>query len=431
LETEINVSRSWFRHGILNTLEHVVTRAADAATTLVLLWVLSPEVFSKLALAQALVAPLLVFFIAPETVIYRDFHQWKTGGVNEIASRLHAFRTFAWGKAQLALVLSLLLAIPSSDFKTRFFSLLWAFSLALGPQISGPDREFLRVDLRLGELNLISLYQKVSLLAGTVFVAVVMHARIDALAIVAAVSALTTAVLARSRVKLALGNATIASGSTLHIIRESIQSFSIWQHLSGVVLSWVQTMDLFYLGMFRYPARTVGLYAASLKLANFSFALPLAMTNLFSIWVVRRAQEPGHQRELSELRKLSGALFGGTLIQALVLAILSPFLFRFISHGRWEATEQATMIIWFKWILSGGVLFCSSFLISSWLAARASVAKLLTQVYLPWLVFAAALYAGAASLRSVHALAIANLPVAVIYVFLLVRYLWSHRRSLR
>jgi O-antigen/teichoic acid export membrane protein len=169
----------WFKHGFLNTLEHGLTRVADAATSLVLLWVLSPELFSSLALAQAMVAPALLFFISPETVLYRDFAKWREEGTNAVAARLHAFGRFAVGKGQFAFVLALVLAfVPTAaTYLDCLCALIWAFALALAPQLSGPEREFLRLSLRLKTLNLISLTQKCFLLGGTVGVVLIFGSR--------------------------------------------------------------------------------------------------------------------------------------------------------------------------------------------------------------------------------------------------------------
>lgn len=434
---------SRFKHGFLNTLEHALTRVADAATSIVLLWALPTESFSKLALSQAAVAPLLFFFISPEGVIYRDFSAWKAEGPRALSARLRALRLFGWGKAQAALLLSLIvaLAFPASQspdsaesWTVRFFGLVWAFSLSLAPQVSGADREFLRLDLKLRELNLLSLYQKLSLLGGTVAVALAAPGRIELLAAVAAFSALSTALLARWRVRLALVGmgatpqdlAGLNGPSPWSTLAESLQTFSVWAHLQGVVANWIQTLDLFMLGLFRFPAREVGLYAAVLKLANFSFALPVALANFFSVLVAREnsaTADPAASR-IRRLVQLSLGLLGINVLQALALAFLAPWAIAWLSHGRWSEAEQAQMHQWLQWILVGAVILGSTYLVSSWISLRQSIRQLFFRVYMPWGVVAFLVYGAAAKWGGLTEMAQANAPVALSHALLLMLLLW-------
>jgi glycosyltransferase involved in cell wall biosynthesis len=420
----------WARHGVLNTLEHAITRISDAATSLILLWALSPEHFSKLALAQAAVAPLLFLFVSPEMVLYRDFGKWKAQGVSCLAQRVHALRRFCWGKAQAGLFLSLVLGYfypGAGGFTERASALIWAFSLVLAPQISGADREFLRIELRLKALNFLSLFQKLTLLLGTIAVALC-GCRLPWLAVVAAFSAIATALLARgfsSRAFKMLGASEAAlrgkgGPSTASVIRESLEGFSIWVHLSGVCTNWVQTMDLFFLGIFSFPARVAGLYAASLKISNFANALPVALSNLFSVWIGRRTEsKEGKTAERGRLSKLSVYLFMATAAQAVVLALVAPVLINALSHGRWSADERAQMSVWLDWILTGNVIISSTYLLGAWLTIRADIRKFFAQVVLPWSLVSAAMYACAAHRWGPTGVAQANVWISVVYVAVL------------
>ncbi|RYZ87968.1 MAG: hypothetical protein EOP06_11775, partial [Proteobacteria bacterium] len=146
----------WLKHGLLNTFEQGFTRASDAIFSLALVAVFPPEEFSKLALAQAAVAPLLLFFIAPEAVMYKDFGAWNARGIGYTAANLRGFRIVGWWKAGLAILISAIVASFGSNQSIRFFSMIWAFSLVLMPQIAGPDREYLRLSLNLKQLNFVT-----------------------------------------------------------------------------------------------------------------------------------------------------------------------------------------------------------------------------------------------------------------------------------
>lgn len=418
---------AWLKHSFWNVLEHGLTRVADAATSLVLLWVLSPEIFSKLALAQAVVAPLLLLFVAPEWVLYRDFAKWCEKGHSEAASRLYALRLFAWGKGQLALVLSAGIAALGDDWRVRFFSMVWAFSLSLAPQISGPDREYMRLNLQLSELNANTLYQKASLLGGTVLVSLLFPGRVDALAVVAVFSTLTTALLARHAVLKgfrALGVSESAirgreGPGVVTVLSESLLGFSLWQHLNGVVIGWVQTMDLFFLGVFRFPARELGLYAAVLKVANFAIAVPLALANTFGIWIGRRSAAEGVGQERAHLLRLSALLLLGVVTQGLILYFLAPWIFGKLSHGRWLVAEQTQMLSWMKWILTGSSLFAAAWPVAYWLIVRSDIRKLCTRFYLPWGAISVGIYVGMIHWKGFNGAAIANVFVSMVYLGLL------------
>lgn len=430
----------WWKHGSLNLLEHGLTRGADAASTLLLLWALPSETFSKLALAQAWVAPLLLVFVSPEAVLYRDFKAWGELGPRELSSRLHALRLFGWGKAQLALVLAFGMALSgiwwgTGSFWGRFCALVWAFSLALAPQISGPDREYLRLDLELKSLNAITLAQKLSLFFGTAAVAWIWPGRLEPLAGVAVISASCSAVLAYRRVSgvfRARGWAREFSegkrqAEFIGTLSDALRSFSIWQHLSGVVLNWVQTLDVFFLGLYRFPAREVGLYAAALKLANFALVLPLALSNVISLWLGRGGNAERH-REWERMTRLTGLLLGGACAQAGILLALSPWIFSWLSHGRWSDAERSQMTHWLLWMLAGSAPLSASFVISSWLTLRASVQELFLRISLPWMILSLVLYAGFIARFGLEGAAWANPLIAGVYLSLLARMALQFRR---
>ena len=396
---------AWLGHGFWNTLEHAVTRFADALTTMIVLWVIPPEIFSRLAIAQATVAPVLFFFLSPEAVIYRDYGKWKLSGTGELAARVRAFRLFGWAKAEAALAIAAGAAMffpGEAGRDARFWTLIWAFSLALAPQIAGPDREFLRLSLRLRELGAITFYQKLVLLAGTAAVAVLVPAGpalIMPIALVAAFSALSTALISWWRACLVLQSFGAlrddlrgrTGPSPIATISEAVRTFSVWSHFSGVIANWVQTMDLFFIGVFGIPAREAGLYAAAHKIAGFSFALPSAPANLFSIWIGRRPEVA--DGEASEVKRLSFGLFGVCLLQAGVLVALGPWIISLFSHGRWNDAERALMYNWLCWLTGGGVIIASTYIASSWLVLRGWIVGLFFRIYIPWAFFCIFIYA--------------------------------------
>lgn len=431
-----------FANGLWNILEHGLNRVMDAATSVILVWILNPEVFSKIAIAQALVAPVTLFLVNPETVLYRDYARWKTEGPSSIAARLHAFRLFAWGKVQFAFVASLIVSVlfpGTSPWLTRFGALVWAFSLVLTSQVAGPDREFLRIDLRLKELNAISVLQKAFILVGTVVVSLSYPGRIEILAIVPVCALLGNAWIAKRVAKRVLlqEGATIASirgregPSVFKTLNEAFRDFSIWNHLNGVILGWVQTMDLLFLGVFRFPAYQVGLYATSLKLANFSTALPSAVGSTFSVWIGRRVAGQAHAEEWRDLFKYSAALVAVVAAQFVFLIFVAPFIFKFLSHGRWSSQDQLMLNHWFRWILAGSSLFASTALLQSWLTFRTPVIKTFRSIVLPWGILSILVYVLMIRSGGFNGAAKGNVVVSLVFILLVGAYRVRQRLLLR
>ncbi len=430
----------WLKHGFWNTVEHGVTRGADALSSVVLLWAISPETFAKLASSQAVLAPILLIFIAPETALYREYAKWRSEGPSALATRLSALRRFAWGKAQLALLLSALVALFSSaPWSERFWPMVWAFALVMSPQLSGPDREFLRLDLKLKTLNLLSLYQKLTFLVGTCLVAFLIPGRTDVLAMVAVFSAVSTSLIAAFIVKRVLRDEGASSQSLsgtswsamLTTISDCLSKFSGWQHVIGIIVGWVQTMDLFFLTVFRLPGYQVGLYAAVLKIANFSLMVPFALSNSFSLWVGRRDEVSGVASERKHLGKFTLLLSGFVLIQSAAILVLSPEAFRLLSHGRWSAGDQKEMFHWLVSILIGTSLYCCTFVVGAWLPLRAKISELFFRVYLPWGLLSLVIYGAmirSSTSNAFLAAAHANIAVSVVYIVLVFAFLKRFNR---
>jgi hypothetical protein len=414
----------------LNTFEYGVVRASDALSSLLLIWALPVESFSKLALAQAATAPALFLFISPESVFYRHFARWKAEGPDALFGRLGAFRRFAWGKIQLAVLLAAGFAWirgGQEPVLERFWTLLWAFAVTLGPHASNPDREFLRLELRFKAINALTMYQKLSLLAGTVAVALLAPARLDLLAGAAVFSTLSASWLARALAVRALKRMG-ADGrirvDVVPLIAASVREFSIWHHLVGAITNWIQSMDVFFLGLFRFPAAQVGLYAAALKVANLVQAPPTALASLYAVWLGRRVPDAANLHD--ERRRLPAATFGLALAAAafgVAVCTLAPWLFQLLSRGRWSESGIRDALRWVRWIAGGGVLLSTALLPYTWITYRDRIEAYLKCVQLSWLALSLAVYGVAVWTWGFEGAAVSNVVVAAASLVLIVLFL--------
>jgi hypothetical protein len=427
------MKRPWLHHAFWNTLEQGVTRATDALTGLVLIWALQPEIFSQLVMAQAWAAPTLLLFLSPEGAVYRELAEWKKKGPDCVAGSLRALRLFAWAKVVAALAASLLLAavIPGrTAYAARIAAVLWAYFIALGPQIAGPDREFLRLELRLRTVNALTIVQKTILLGGTILVSTTFGMRLAPLAAVAGLSATVCALAAwRCSAALLLSQGASAEGlggrrgpPVRETLSRTLMTFTLWQHLSMTVSTWIRTMDLFFLGLFGIPARVLGLYGAALKVANLATAVPVAAMSLFAIWLGRR-EEPRLEEERRFVLRITPLIGVGTLLIAVAIALVLPFVLPLLSHGRWTPREIATMTGWIHWMLAAGTVVVTPIILFWWLALRTSYARIFFEIYVPWTIVSLVLFAVAAGLGGAEWAARMSVVVgAVSVVLVLIRF---------
>ncbi|MBS1963132.1 MAG: hypothetical protein JST04_13030 [Bdellovibrionales bacterium] len=420
--------KRWKIHGALNILEHGLSRGLDALATIAILWCVPTDVFSQLAIAQAYVAPALLLFVSPETVLYRDFGKWSSEGKGRVLSRIRIFRKFAWAKAIFAFLVSAFIAAITSSpegtaygFKSRFLALIWAFSLPLIAQVCGPDREFLRLSLELKKLNLLTTLQRAIYLVLLLPIAKFFPYSFPAIASCGVLTGVVMAIFAKRAVEnlfkgIEADKETSRQG--LNLVRTSLKGFSIWNHFAGVVTGWVQTMDLFFLGIFRLPAADIGIYSVVLKFANFSLALPYAVSNLFIVYLGRDAKSD-RREEIGRTLRASVYLFLFCGVQAFAFYRLSPSVISLFSKGRWSVTDQGRMVDWLRWILPACGGFAATLFWSGWMGIRTSFRRLIASVYLPWAGASAAIYAYAVDRGGANFAAQANLYVTGTFIVLL------------
>ena len=104
-------------------------------------------------------------------------------------------------------------------------------------------------------------------------------------------------------------------------------------------------MDLFFLGVFKIPALQLGLYAVALKIANLALAVPMALANVFAVWIGRRPNDEegdsaGILEERHKLVRYTGLLLVGGVLQAILIYWIAPMGIGFLSHGRWNSKNK-------------------------------------------------------------------------------------------
>jgi hypothetical protein len=424
------MSKIWFKRGILNTFEQGFTRAADGLFSIALITFFSPENFYTLAMAQASVAPMLLFFVAPEAIMYREFGHWEREGYQFTKHQLSAFRSAGWAKAVLAICLSCL-ALLKANPADSFFAMIWAFYLALMPQIAGPDREFLRLSLKLKTLNSITFFQKTLMLLGLLLTVYFFNNSIKALAIFTVIVTLLNTLLCKIAVDRFLATSSakidlpgINQAGKITVLRLALRNYSFWNHLSGIALGWVQTMDLFMLGLLGLPQATTGLYAVILKVSNLAISLPTAAANSFQLWLGRRISSiEGTKEEWEKQKIFSAALAVIVALTCTAIYLLAPVFLSMIAKGRWDAAEQVTMIHWLGWMLIGSFFLSISISFVFWIQLRVSTLQLFIQVYLPWMLISLLGYFLSARILGFEGTAKFNVAVGMMFLILVIKFI--------
>src|SRR5438046_1070214 len=95
--------KTWIRHIFFTLTEHGAIRVLDAATTLVLIRVMSGRHFGLFSLYQSWVGLMLLVLPSLEIALYRDYGRLKASG--GLSRELRMYRTFNALKLAAALVL--------------------------------------------------------------------------------------------------------------------------------------------------------------------------------------------------------------------------------------------------------------------------------------------------------------------------------------
>jgi hypothetical protein len=379
------LKRSWIRTLSWNAVETLGTRIGDALVSILLIRALLPEVFATLVLAQAYLAPVLLLLISPGNTVYRFFSAWEKEGRQAFAARLLALRVYGrlvWAFAAVGSVLAAKLGWTES-----WAPWVWAWTLVLGTFLSGADRDFLKLTLRMRAAAFLSLAQKGALLLAILFW---QSESLESLVLTALAIQIVVALAAEWGVHRVLR--TLPEGSPKRprfreTFQESVGSFAFSNHCANVLTNWGQTLDLFVMGHAGVSPTVIGLYSVAQKFANFAQVVPGLLINTFSVWVSRGTAAPETER-----RWLSLGTFGIAAAAALTVGVcyaLRVPLLEIASKGRWSAGQFTEVETWLRPLLLAVVIQAAVGSVAAWFALRRSMNRLLVWVYIPWFASAA------------------------------------------
>lgn len=434
-------TKHWFHFSIWNVGENLSVRVLDALASILLIWFLAPETLSKVATAQAWCAPLLFLYISPDASLYRDLIRWETKGSREVLEHLKVFRLFGWVKLGFSLLVCMNLSslVPLFDSRQEaFFALLWAMNLVTTPQLGSTDREYLRLKLEIKTVSLLTLLQKVIYFSGLVGGLMIYRGsdyeifQVMALAITVSgiVSMFGLYWCSRRLLRREFGEVRVALN--IEKLLTSVRSYSLWHHLNQNIYNTLQSMDVFWLGVFGFNSRVIGLYSVVWKVVNFTQAIPSALANVLAVWSGRRTASLSEQVEerkvvFAQSLKLSLLVVG----QGLVFYLLLPWALQILGRGQYSEIEISDMKVWSVGMLLALAIQAVFIFYWNYFNIRWEISRIFGRVFLPLLGVALPVYIGAALLgRGVSNpiwAAYSNVAVAIVGALLLSNLQRLHR----
>ena len=408
--------------------EHASTRVLDAITTLILIRSLDVTSLGTLVVYQAWVAIFLMAFPVLENVLYREHGKHSSAGT--LAREIAIFRKFNLLKFAVAIALTLASAsipIKGIGFERRLAAMALAFALPLAQALYGIYREPLRFELKAGTVVLVNGAQRLFIIAavwaaGHFYGGAIEQTAAAAILVYLAFGFVWAAVSRHELPQLKPVNVSLSQA--LPRIGTVLTESVIWLHLSGSILSAVQTLDVYFLSRTQIGLSEIAIYSIALKAANFLQIMALPLTQAFGVYLGRRAgrapttgSSGGRFGNLTEKQMawLALAAFSAmALIMCLVGFEFAQPILGFLTRGKFGTLELGRAEGYFRWMLAGVAISTLCFAHGTYIGSRGNIRGLVLVVLLPWFAFAMLGY-GLASEYGAYTTACMNVPVAIFY----------------
>lgn len=197
-------------------------------------------------------------------------------------------------------------------------------------------------------------------------------------------------------------------------IRRSFLDYALWTHLNGVVTTLIYRSDTFFLSFF-VGLSVVGNYTIGLNSANIANILP-------SILGYQNSIALSHARDREHAVTISNAFVRASV----VLGVLTLAAFFLLGHFYLELItgqpDNDAIYFYMMCIVTGLVLvkgFASP--INAFINIRGDVRALFRNVMIVLLCFTLIAYLSAAFFTGAHGVALSNIPVALLWLFMVLR----------
>ncbi len=392
------MSKIWYKQTFFTLVEHGTTRIFDAITTFTLIRIFTSQQFGLFSVYQSWVGFLLVLLPTLEIVLYRNYGDLKASG--KLARELHAYKIFNYIKLFLVciFVFSLSFIPQPENFMERLGLLAFAFALPFSQAFYGYMRETLRFEMKQKKVAMITALQRIFVLLAVVLAFIKFSGNAFYLSMFAILTYIVFAFVWKWGATGVIPAANVPVQESIHRIRTILTSIVLWIHFTGVITQGIQTLDMLALHTMGIPLKDIGNYSIALKAANFFQFLPVALVNVYGVYLGKFSGR--NRSEVDERKFVFRYSFYFILLSIFLfmigIAIAEPLL-SFLGKGKLEGSTLTQTTQYFYWMLAGTLIQCASYPLSAYLGARATPKKLFLNIFLPWLFISAILYFSAAS----------------------------------
>ncbi len=423
----LKTNKAWVGQIIFGLAEHGITRVLDAVTTILLIRTLSSNEFGQFAVFQSWVSMALLALPFIETAIYREYGGWKQSG--ELSKMLKVFQIYNAFKIFITLLICALIAFGHSDFTERFLLMLFAFALPLSQSIYAVFRDPMKFEMKQKWVTYITSIQKLLIVVGLVLAREKFQSSIEAIVGISMVVYFLMGLIWYFQSKKYITPAKVSLSEAYVICKKLMTGTTLWIHINGVITSVVSTLDLFSLNLAKIPVEEIGRYGVATKSANFFQMIPMALINVFGVYLGKVQHEKNSQKEQKMTFEFSVAFL---LLAALTLglgAFVAEPLLSFIGKNKITPEEMQRVVQYYRWQLAGYMVMAASFPLSTYLGARSNLKKMTFQMFVPWIAISLIVYYFAA-LQSPLLAAKANVLVYTLMYLFFIKLYFSYKKEI-
>lgn len=355
---------------------------------------------------------IALFNIEPTTILFRDYSKFQNQGT--LFKHLSAYIKFIWVRTGIFLVITSIASIVLYFFKqnaTFSIYLIIAIFVYMLTSFQSLIKEYFFISLQQGEVTIWNaIINGISLVALTTlyFFPTLISFAILSL-VVQSIASLFWYTLLKRRF-----NFKIEKESPYKLVKESLKSFGLWQHLAGNMTNFIYNIDTVILGFF-VSLTIIGNYTIALQFANLFFVIPMVLQKGFSV-SLSREKKPDK-----------------TISSALIIGIITAIgqLVGFLTIGRWALTylfptqDSATIFSIAVILIIAATILNAVRPIIAYITIKGSVKNLFLKIYLPITLISLCAYAIGAWLYGFWGVAWANIFNYTLFSIFLITYTWK------
>lgn len=416
----LKANKAWVGQIIFGLAEHGITRALDALTTIYLIRVLSSDSFGQFAVFQSWVSIILLFLPFIETAIYREYGNWKSQ--EKLSKMLAVFQMYNIFKVIITLLICFAISIGREDFSNRFLLMLFAFALPLSQSIYAVFRDPLKFEMKQNWVTYITSIQKFLILFGLIISQKYFNSQVSAIVLISMTVYILIGVVWYLQSKKFVQHTSVTIQDAYLEVTKLMKGTTLWIHINGVITSVVSTLDLFMLNIHSTRLDELARYGIATKSANFFQMIPIALINVFGVYLGKVQNEKNINKERKMMINLSFLFFFLAIATLMVGTFVGKPIIQFIGKNKILENDLLNVLVYFKWQLAGYMMMAASFPISTYLGARSNLRKMTYYLFIPWISLSGLTYYIAASVSPIWSAKANVIVYSLLYLFFILFY---------